>query len=72
MIIFGSVNILWITWGLLQDWTGLRGHFYAFYGLFLRSMYRMEICFGVSKLSNIFWSMPDIPNICLVNTRCWV
>ena len=31
------------------------GHFYAFYGLFLRARYRMEDIFWVGKISNIFW-----------------
>ena len=37
-----------------QNWTGFRGYFCAFYGLFLRSMYSMGIYFGVAKISNIF------------------
>ena len=48
--------------GRSQNWTGFRGHFYAFYGLFLRSIYRMGILFWVAKISNIFLGMPDIPN----------
>ena len=38
-----------------QNWIIFRGHFYAFYGNFLRSRYRMrETIFGVAKISNIF------------------
>ena len=37
-----------------QKWTIFRGHFYAFQGLFLRSWYRMGILFWVAKISNIF------------------
>ena len=32
-----------IFWGSSQNLTSLRGHFYGFYGLFVRSMYRMGI-----------------------------
>ena len=31
------------------------GHFYAFYGLFLRSMNRMGIFLGVLKFQILFW-----------------
>ena len=48
--------------GVITNWTGFRGHFYAFYGLFLRSMYRMRISLRVTKISNIFFGMPDIPD----------
>ena len=40
-----GMKILWIFFfgggGSSQNWTIFRGHFCAFYGLFLRSMYRM-------------------------------
>ena len=40
--------------GSSQNWTIFRGHFYAFWGLFLRSWYRMGIFFWVAKISNNF------------------
>ena len=39
--------------GSSQNWTILRGHFYAFYGLFLRSRYKMGDIFWVAKISNV-------------------
>ena len=48
--------------GSSQNWTGFGGHFYAIYGLFLRSMYRMGIYFVVAKISIIFLGRPDILN----------
>ena len=51
--VFRKMNIFWgyedfvdIFWGSSRNWTILRGHFYAFQGLFLRSRYRM---------GDIFW-----------------
>ena len=41
--------------GVIRNRTGLRGHFYAFLGLFLRSMDRMRIFLGVAKILNIFF-----------------
>ena len=41
--------------GSSQNWTILRGHFYAFKGLFLRSRYRMGVFFGVAKIQIFFW-----------------
>ena len=38
---FGGMRILWIFFESSQNWTIFRGHFYAFFGLFLRSRYRM-------------------------------
>ena len=75
MNIFGGMKFLWIYfWGSSQNWTIFRGHFCAFYGLFLRSRYRIRICFWVAKISNIFWGV-EIPDIFLrgggVNGRCW-
>ena len=56
MNIFGGMKILWIFLGSSsQNWTIIRGHCYAFSGLFLRSRYRMGDIFGVGKISNIFW-----------------
>ena len=44
---FLGMNILWIFFfGSPQNWTIFRGRFYAFYGIFLRSRYRM---------GDIFW-----------------
>ena len=55
MNIFWGMKILWIfIWGSSQNWTIFIGHFYAFYGLFLRSMYTMGDIFWVAKISNIF------------------
>ena len=49
------MKILWILfWGVLTLLDYFRGHFYAFYGLFLRSKYRMGDIFGVAKISNSF------------------
>ena len=56
MNIFLGMKILWIFFGgSSQNWTIFRVHFNAFYGLSLRSMYRMGDIFGVAKISNIFW-----------------
>ena len=43
---FGYEDFVDIFLGSSQNWTIFRGHFYAFYGLFLRSRYRM---------GDIFW-----------------
>ena len=61
--IFWGVKILWIFFGVITNWTIFRGHFYAFYGLFLRSRHRMGIFLGVSKTSNIFFRVLEIPDI---------
>ena len=53
-IFFWGVKIWGYFLGVITYWTIFRGHFYAFYGLFLRSRHRMGIFFGVSKTSNIF------------------
>ena len=37
----------------LQNWTIVKGRFYAFQGLFLRSRYRSGNIFWVAKISNI-------------------
>ena len=54
--IFFGVSEISLFWGYedfvdisLQNWTGLRGHFYTFQGFFLRSMCRMGILFGVAQ-----------------------
>ena len=41
--------------GSPQKWTIFRGHFYAFWSLFIRSRYRMGDIFGVAKISNNVW-----------------
>ena len=58
--------------GLSQNWTIFRGHFYAFYGLFLRSWYRMGIFFWVSKASNIFRGAWNSWYFWGMKGRCWV
>ena len=50
--------------GSSQNWTGFRGHFLAFLGLFLRSIYRMGIFMGFAKISNIIW-------VCLIFQICF-
>ena len=40
-----------IFWGSSYNWTIFRGHFYAFYGLFLRSRFKMGDIFWVAKIS---------------------
>ena len=51
----------------LHNWTIFGGHFYTFYGIFLRSRYEMGIFFrgGGRKIANICGRMPDIPDIFL-------
>ena len=44
--IFFGMEELWIFFGSSHNWTIFRVHFYAFFGLFLRSRYRM---------GDIFW-----------------
>ena len=63
-------------WWSSQNWTIFRGHFYAFYGLFLRSRYRIGDTFWSCKNLKyflrgggglkflIFWRWE-------VNGRCW-
>ena len=38
----------------IRIYLGIRGHFYSFLGLFIRSRYRMGVFWGVAKISNIF------------------
>ena len=56
--VFQKKNGVWrfcgYFWGDIQNWTIFRGHFYAFYGLFLRSRYQMGDIFWVATISNIF------------------
>ena len=58
--IFGGYDdFVDIFWGSSQNRTIFRGHFYAFQGLFLRSMYRMgDIFWGLLK-SKIFFGVID-------------
>ena len=61
---FGGMKILWILFGGHHK-IGLhfnRCHFYAFYGLFFRSRYRMGDIFWVAKIPNIFGVL-EIPDI---------
>ena len=60
-----------IIWGSSQSRTIFRGHFYAFYGLFLRSRYRMGDIFGVAKISNILGVFEISVILFWVNGRCW-
>ena len=60
-----------IFWGSSQNWTIFRGYFYASHGLFLRSLYRMGIFFGVAKISNIFWGCLIFMIFFGVKGRCW-
>ena len=71
-ILFG-MKILWIFfWGHHKIGLYLGVIFYAFYGLFLRSTYRMGIFFGLLKF-RIFFGVLEIPDIYFeVNGRCWV
>ena len=74
MKIFGYEDFMDNFLGSSQNWTSFRGHFYAFYGLSLRSGYRMGIFFGgCLYFKYIFGGMPDVPDIFLgVNSRRWV
>ena len=61
---------MYVFWGSSQNWAISRGHFYAFQGLFLRSMYRIGDIFGVAKI-RIFFGVLEIPDIYFgVNGRC--
>ena len=42
MNVFVYEDFVDIFFGPSQNWTIFRGHFYAFYGIFLTSMYRVE------------------------------
>ena len=53
------MDILWV----MQIWTSLRGHFYAFKGTFLRSRYRNGIFLGWGLLKlQIYFRLLDIPD----------
>ena len=58
----GYKDFVDIFGGSSKNKTIFRGHFYAFYGLFSRSRYRMRYILGVAKISNIFGVLesPDI------------
>ena len=45
----GYEDFMDIFLGSSQNWASFRRYFYAFWGLFLRSMYRIGIFFGVAK-----------------------
>ena len=51
-----------------QNWTIFRGHFYAYQGLYLRSMYSMGDIYFIFQI--LFW-VPEIRDIFGVNGRCW-
>ena len=68
----GCEDFVDIFLGSSQNWTIFKGHFYAFYGLFLRSRYRMGLFLGFLKLK-IFFGVLEIPDIFfVVKGRCWV
>ena len=52
--------------GSSQNWTIFRGHFYAFYGLFLSGGYSSNI-FGVLEIPDIFFRGGGGG----VNGKCW-
>ena len=61
---WGHEDFVDIFLGSSQNWIILRGHFYAFCGLFLRSRYsigdifwllKLQIFFGVLEIPDIFW-----------------
>ena len=61
---FWGMKILWIfLGGHHKIGLYLWGHFYAFWGLFLRSRYRIRDIFWVAKISNIVWGVLEIPGI---------
>ena len=55
-----------------QTLTILEGLFLYILGSFLKVNVQNRNILGVAKISNIFFGMPDIPDIILVNSRCWV
>ena len=59
---FCGMKELWILFGSSHNWTIFRVLSNAFFGNFLRSMYRMGIFLGVAKISNIFGVL-EIPDI---------
>ena len=64
--IFWGMKILWIFFGGSSHiWTIFSGHFYAFYGLFLRSRYRIgDVLFVLPKFQT-FFGVLEIPDIFL-------
>ena len=70
------MKVLWkFIWGHLKKRTVLVGHFYAYYGLFLRSIYRMGKFGGLLKYQ-IFWGTCIVVLFFFwgvgVNSRCLV
>ena len=63
IMIFGYEDLL-----ESQNWTIFRGHFYAYQGLYLRSMYSMGDIYFIFQI--LFW-VPEIRDIFGVNGRCW-
>ena len=60
--VLGYEDFVDIFLRLLQNWTIFRGHFYAFYGLFLRSRYKIaDIVLGLLKFQ-IFFGMLEMRN----------
>ena len=54
-IFLGCEDFVDIFLGSSQNWTIFKGHFYEFYGLFLRCRYRMGLFLGFLKLKIFFW-----------------
>ena len=50
----GYEDFVDIFWGSSQNWAIFRGYFYTFQGIFLKSLYRMGIFFGVLKFQIFF------------------
>ena len=69
--VLGFENFVDIFWGSSQNWTKFRGHFYAFYGLFLWPRYRMGDIFGGLLKFQIFFGCLKFLIFSLVNGRCW-
>ena len=61
IIFWGYEDFVDIFGGSSPNWTIFRSHFYVFYGLFLRSSYRMVIFFGLRKFQ-IFFMVLEIPD----------
>ena len=68
---FWGMKILWIFFGgSPQNWTIIRGHFYAFLCLFLRSRNKMGIFLGVGKISNFLGGCLKFLIFLGLNGRC--
>ena len=52
-----------IFWSHHKTGLVLRVIYMHFMVFSLRSRYRIEIFFVVARISNIFWGMPDIPDL---------